>query len=418
LKVCVIGMGYIGFPTACLIAGAGHQVIGVDNNAETVHLLNNGDLHIKNEKGLYELSQEVLHKGMLRVKEKPEEADVFVIAVPTPCELSDGSLKTADLSYVRKAAAGIVPYLEKGNLVVLESTVPPGTTETIVGGELEKGGFKPGEDIHLVVAPERVLPGNIMEELVHNDRLIGGVNEASAKAAEMFYATFVKGPIYLCHSRTAEMAKLMENTFRDVNIALANELALLAEIAGVNSYEAIELANNHPRVNILKPGPGVGGHCIAEDPWFLIGISPEHASLLKMARNINAQMPAHVLKLFQGLKESHAIKKVAVLGASYKANVGDARNSPGLHIAELIRPFSEELVVHDPYLKDYSGEITEVLKDKDLFILTTDHDVYREQLRPAEAGSVMRNRVAIDTRGFLDERWDEHFKVVRLGVGY
>ena len=326
-------------------------------------------------------------------------------------------VRAADLSFVKRAAAGIMPYLEKGNLVVLESTVPPGTTERVVGGEIEKGGFRPGEDIFLACAPERVLPGNIMEELIHNDRLIGGVNEASGQVARDFYATFVKGPIYLCHSRTAEMAKLMENTYRDVNIALANELALLAEKAGVNSYEAIELANNHPRVNILKPGPGVGGHCIAEDPWFLIGISPELSPLLQMARRINMEMPAHVLELLHGLEAENKVERIAVLGASYKANVGDLRNSPGLRVAELMKSHSKEVTVHDPYLSEYDGDLREVLREKDLFILATDHDYYREKLDPEVIVSLMRNNLVIDTRGFLNESWDKHFQVARLGVG-
>ncbi len=409
-------MGYIGFPTACLIAGAGHEVVGVDNNEETVHLLNNGELHIKNEKGLYELAREVLQKETLRVKEKPEKADIFIIAVPTPCREGDEIAKRADLSYVKKAAEDIAPFLEKGNLVILESTVPPGTTEEVVGKALERAGFKIGEDIFLACAPERGLPGNIMEELLYNDRLIGGINEESGRKARNFYATFVKGPIYLCSARTAEMAKLMENTYRDVNIALANELALLAEKAGVNSYEAIELANNHPRVNILKPGPGVGGHCIAEDPWFLIGISPKDSPLLQMARKINSAMPHHVLGLFQGLQAGFEIERVVILGASYKANVGDTRNSPGLKVAEMLQVFCRELVVHDPYIEGYDGELLELLRDKDLLILATDHEYYRE-LNPKQAGELMRNRLAMDTRGFLGSEWDEHFKVIRLGVG-
>jgi UDP-N-acetyl-D-mannosaminuronic acid dehydrogenase len=235
-----------------------------------------------------------MQSGKLKVQSRPEKADVFIIAVPTPCrKFAVGEAKKADLSYVEKASNDILPYLQKGNLVVLESTVPPGTTEDVVGSILERGGFKVGEDIHLAFALERVLPGRIMIELTGNDRIIGGVTREAAKRGRDFYATFVSGRIHLCNARTAEMAKLIENTYRDVNIALANELALLAEKAGVNSYEAIDLANNHPRVNVLKPGPGVGGHCIAEDPYFLIEISNELSPLLQLARRINMGMPLH-----------------------------------------------------------------------------------------------------------------------------
>jgi len=418
LRICVIGMGYIGFPTACIIAGAGHDVTGVDVNQETVSLLKNGRLHIENEKGLYELNKKVMQSSKLKVQSKPEKADIFIIAVPTPCRKSVvGEAKKADLSYVEKASNDILPYLQKGNLVVLESTVPPGTTEDVVGPILERGGFKVGEDIHLAFAPERVLPGRIIIELIGNDRIIGGVTREATEKARDFYATFVSGKIHLCNARTAEMAKLIENTYRDVNIALANELALLAEKAGVNSYEAINLANNHPRVNVLKPGPGVGGHCIAEDPYFLIEISNELSPLLQLARRINMGMPLHVVKLFQILDEKYDIKKVSILGASYKANVGDARNSPGLQVAEGIRAQGKEVVIHDPYIKEYGHDLVEVLSGSDLLIITTDHDYYREKLEPEEVGAIMNNRLAIDTRGFLDESWDKHFKVVRLGVG-
>lgn len=459
MKVCIIGLGYIGFPTACVVSQAGHDVVGVDVNTEIIDKLNNGGLHIVNEDGLGEIARKAFASGKLRVTTVPEPADVFILAVPTPCRRLSGNVRPffatkevaagaedtasgtaaleeavgtapdmprygADLTYVEQSAREIVPYVRPGNLVVLESTVSPGTTDTLVRRILEEGtGLQCGRDIYLAHAPERVLPGQILKELTENDRIIGGINKESTERAIAFYRTFVRGNVVGTDATTAELVKLMENTFRDVNIALANEFALICEKVGVDVHEAIVLANRHPRVNILKPGPGVGGHCIAVDPYFIVEAAPEQAKLISLARKINSSMPAHVLDLVRKAAEDAARKgtpivKVVALGASYKADVGDERESPALEVVELLRIQGYEVYVHDPYISKYNQEdLDELLTGADLMVMLTDHTFYRK-LRPQEVKKRMRQARLVDTRGFFDGEWDaEGFQVVRLGVG-
>jgi UDP-N-acetyl-D-mannosaminuronic acid dehydrogenase len=353
MKVCVIGLGYIGFPTACLVAQAGYEVVGVDNNTDIINKLKQRILHIVNEKDLSNIAFDLLDRNQIKLSIYPEAADIFIIAVPTPlkyqCETANGyndrdtRKYEADLSYVEQATRDIVPYIKKGNLVIIESTIPPGTTEKTVRGILEKETHLIcGSDIFLAHAPERVLPGNILEELVSNDRIVGGIDFESTGRAKTFYETFVKGKVIGTDATTAEFVKLMENTYRDVNVALANEFALIAEKIGINVFEAISLANRHPRVNVLRPGPGVGGHCLAVDPYFIMQVVPEEARLIRLARYINSYMPHHVLEYFEKLydsclREGNVIKKIAILGASYKANVGDERESPALKVAALMK---------------------------------------------------------------------------------
>ena len=265
--LCVLGLGYIGLPTASTFATHGLRVIGVDVDRHVVDALRNSEVHIY-EPGLRTLVQAAIHSGNLVVSEVPETADAFVIAVPTP--LSEGDDKQADLSYVIAASEMIVPHLRQGNLVVLESTSPPRTTLDVVAPILERSGLEAGSDFHLAYTPERVLPGQILRELIENARVIGGIDRTSAEAGRDLYAIFVRGEILLTDATTAEMVKLMENTYRDINIAVANEFAHVADRLGVDIWEAIELANRHPRIDILRPGPGVGGHCISIDPWFLV----------------------------------------------------------------------------------------------------------------------------------------------------
>jgi UDP-N-acetyl-D-mannosaminuronic acid dehydrogenase len=269
-KICVVGLGYIGLPTAGTFAAHGAKVVGVDVNPHVVETLQNGGLHIQ-EPGLRSIVEAAFQSGNLTIVSKPVEADAFIIAVPTPIHPD----KTADLSFVTSAAESIRPVLRKGNLVVLESTSPPRTTQDIVRPILEQSGLNAGKDFLLAYSPERVLPGQILRELIENARVIGGVDKASAEAGRDLYGMFVRGEIVLTDATTAETVKLMENTFRDVNIALANELLRLAERYGVNVWEAIAIANRHPRVDILNPGPGVGGHCISVDPWFLVESAPD-----------------------------------------------------------------------------------------------------------------------------------------------
>ncbi len=292
--VCVLGLGYIGLPTASMFATHGLRVIGVDIDSHIVQVLNGGGIHIE-EVGLRALVHEAIASGNLLVKCAPEPADVFIVAVPTPIYPD----KTADMRAVIAATESLVPYLRPGNLVVLESTSPPCTTVDLVKPILERSGLRAGRDFMLAYSPERVLPGQILKEMVENARVIGGIDRASAEAGRDLYAAFVKGEIILTDTTTAEMVKLMENTFRDVNIALANEFALIAEKRGVNVWEAIDIANRHPRVKILRPGPGVGGHCIAVDPWFLVEAAPEQARLIRQARLVNDGMPEHVAEMVQ-----------------------------------------------------------------------------------------------------------------------
>jgi len=331
-KICVLGLGYIGLPTASTFAANGIQVVGVDVNSAVVKCLQNGEIHI-HEPGLRTMFQSAVYSGSLVIEKQPQPADAFIIAVPTP--FKDG--KKADLSYVISAAEAIVPHLQKGNLVVLESTSPPLTTTDVVQPILERSGLKGGEDFYLAYSPERVLPGQILRELIENSRIIGGVNRLSAEAGCDLYSIFVKGQIFLTDCTTAEMVKLMENTYRDVNIAIANEFSHLADRFGVDVWEAIALANQHPRVNILSPGPGVGGHCISVDPWFLVEAAPDLTPLIHTARNVNDQQPEFVLSLVKrALGSSLEGKHIAVLGLAYKPDVDDLRESPAIETCYLL----------------------------------------------------------------------------------
>lgn len=457
MRVCIIGLGYIGFPTACVVARAGHQVIGVDVNAEIIDKLNHGKLHIVNEDGLEDVAREAFESGRLRVTTKPEPADVFILAVPTPCrtipqsqavrraqrevavtsqetvgvdaqtagtESAAGAEFGADLSFVEASTREIVPYVRTGNLVVLESTVSPGTTETIVCGILEKEtGLVCGKDICVAHAPERVLPGRILKELTENDRIIGGINEESTDRAVAFYRTFVRGNVVRTDATTAELVKLMENTFRDVNIALANEFALICERLGINVFEVISLANRHPRVKILKPGPGVGGHCIAVDPYFIVEAAPKEARLISLARQVNSSMPHHVLSLVERAGQEAAaagrpIQKIVALGASYKPDVGDERESPALEVVALLQTQGYEVLIHDPYIPRFAGDLNAMVESADLLVMLTDHQVYRSMLEPSGTKQRMRQARIVDTRGFFGPEWDAAgFQVVRLGVG-
>ena len=298
-KICILGLGYIGLPTAAMFATHGMKVNGVDINKKIVDVLNNGDIHIK-EPGLKSLVQAAIKSENLSVNCQPEPADAFIIAVPTPFkhdeygEYEGKRYKLADMGAVTSAAEAIIPHLRQGNLVILESTSPPKTTIELVAPILEKSGLIAGEDFYLAYSPERVLPGQILRELIENDRVIGGINLTSAEKGKELYATFVKGNIVLTDSTTAEMVKLMENTFRDVNIAIANEFSQLADRFGVDVWEAISIANRHPRVNILKPCIGVGGHCISVDPWFLVEAAPDQANLIYWSRQANDAQPGFI----------------------------------------------------------------------------------------------------------------------------
>ncbi|THE12298.1 nucleotide sugar dehydrogenase [Bacillus timonensis] len=408
-KLCVIGLGYIGLPTAVMFANNGKKVHGVDINEDAVDKIRNKVLHIE-ENGLQERLNTAIDNGNLTVSTSPEQADVFIIAVPSPIRPD----KTANLEYVREATKSIVPYVRKGNLVILESTVPPRTVEDIMIPELIESGLVIGEDLFISHSPERVIPGRIFEELVNNSRIVGGINEESAERTAELYRTFVKGEIIKTDATTAEMVKVIENTYRDVNIAFANELAKISEKIGVNVWEAIKLANHHPRVNIHTPGPGVGGHCIAVDPWFLVELEPETSQIIRLARNTNDSMPEFTAKKVLNVVEEHQIgnPKIAVLGLSFKANVDDMRESPTLEVLHHLDTLGIEYSVFDPHIrevkvKNQSVDFKEALTGVDLILILTDHNEFKA-LAPEEASDLVRSKLVIDTKNCLDHnRWKE-----------
>jgi len=420
--LCVLGLGYIGLPTASTFATHGLHVIGVDVDRRVVDILRNGEVHI-HEPGLRTLVQAAFHSGNLRVSELPERADAFIIAVPTPLVDEDG--KKADLSYVISASESIIPFLQPGNLVVLESTSPPRTTLDVVAPILERSGLRAGPDFHLAYSPERVLPGQILRELIDNARVIGGVDQASAKAGRDLYAIFVRGEILLTDATSAEMVKLMENTYRDINISVANEFAHLAERFGVDIWQVIALANRHPRVDILKPGPGVGGHCIGIDPWFLVEAAPDLTPLIQQARRINDGQPAHVARLVSSALGELNGRRIAVLGLAYKSDVDDLRESPAIKVAGIMAGKGASVSTYEPFAPTVSAPGAEpaptleaTLEDAEAVVLLVDHRVFRE-LDPQQVAAVMPGRVAIDTRGVWDRAaWSEAgFELHVLGVG-
>lgn len=372
-SICVLGLGYIGLPTSAMFASHGHKVYGVDLNPQVISALLKGEVIIE-EPYLDILVQAAVTSSNLEASDTPREADVFIIAVPTP--ITTG--KHADMSYVEASTRSIVPFLRPGNIVILESTSPAGTTDDLVVPILEESGLKAGEDFLAGHSPERVLPGQILMELVNNNRIIGGINQASSIAIRDLYSTFVRGEMYLTDARTAEMTKMMENTFRDVNIALANELAIICEKSGINAWEVIELANKHPRVNIHQPGPGVGGHCLAVDPWFIVEKAPTEARIIRTAREINDGMPAHVMNNIRKLLPKGGT--VAVLGVTYKPNVDDIRESPIIELLHLLRESAGYAVrVHDPFVKldaDYYSMVETAVQGADLVLIAVNHDAY------------------------------------------
>ena len=351
-KVSVSGLGYIGLPTAALIASSGFQVNGVDVNKNAIETINQGKIHIV-EPGLEKMVNRVVVDKKLVATDTPAPADVFIICVPTP--FSEGNIP--DLSYIEEASKAIAPVLSKGNLVILESTSPVGTTEKLSNWlSLSRQDLTfphiAGEhsDIRVAHCPERVLPGNIIHELVENDRIIGGVTNACSDAAVKFYKNFVKGSCIVTNAKTAEMCKLVENSFRDVNIAFANELSLICDELRIDVWDLIQLANKHPRVNILQPGCGVGGHCIAVDPYFLISQTPDAAKLISTARNVNNDKPSYVVQQIIQTTQRNKCNQVAVLGISFKPDIDDIRESPALDIALELKMSGFEVKIIEPNL--------------------------------------------------------------------
>jgi UDP-N-acetyl-D-mannosaminuronic acid dehydrogenase len=404
-------------------------VIGVDVNPQVINTLKNGQIHIF-EPGLRTLVEAAVKSGNLTVSPKPEEADAFLIAVPTPFhenqydEYEGRKYKLADMRAVISAAEAIVPCLRKGNLVVLESTSPPRTTLDLVAPILERSGLKAGTDFFLCYSPERVLPGQILRELIENARVIGGVTPESAKAGHDLYAVFVKGDIIETDATTAEMVKLMENTTRDVNIAIANEFSRLAEKFGVDVWEAISLANRHPRINILSPGPGVGGHCISVDPWFFVEAAPELTPLIYNARRVNDEQPHYVVqKVKQALGTLNG-RKIVALGLAYKPDVDDLRESPATEVVHLLQAEGAQVAAWEPFKPNavlygiqMAPSLESALQEADLLLLLVRHTEFLN-FDPNTIASMTPARLVVDcVNGWDAGLWSRAgFQVFRLGA--
>jgi UDP-N-acetyl-D-mannosaminuronic acid dehydrogenase len=398
----VIGLGYIGLPTASIFATKGKKVLGVDVVERVVETINDGRIHIE-EPDLDILVRAAVQSGNLRAATKPESADTFIIAVPTPFHHNDQSI-LPDLSYVKSAVKSIAGVVKPGDLIILESTSPVGTTEKMRDWLLEELPNNKSDDFHFAHCPERILPGQMLKELVTNDRIAGGLTPEAAERACRLYETFCTAEIFLTDARTAELAKLTENSYRDVNIAFANEMSMICDQLDIDVWELIKLANRHPRVNILNPGPGVGGHCIAVDPWFIVSACPERARLIKTARQVNDSKPNHV---FEQVRERAArFRKpiIACLGLAFKADVDDLRESPALSIAErLANEYGDDLIVCEPHIQKLPRVLEgkaklepaeEAIQKADIVVLLVDHRPFKKLSR-----RILNQRVVIDTRG-------------------
>lgn len=411
LNVVVLGLGYIGLPTAAVIARTGAKVLGIDVHQSVVDTINSGRVHIE-EVDLDGLVSGVVARGHLRASTAIEPADVFVIAVPTP--FADD--RSPDIAYVLEAATSLAPVLKTGDTVILESTSPVGTTEKVrdllarLRPDLRAPGLGEGADYAVAYCPERVLPGRILVELIDNDRVIGGITPRCARKALTFYRRFVRGACVTTNARAAEMTKLTENAFRDVNIAFANELSLVAETMGVDVWEVIRLANRHPRVNILQPGPGVGGHCIAVDPWFLVAADPANTPLIRTAREVNDGKTDHVIARAAAMIEGNPGVPVACLGLAFKANIDDFRESPALKVATaLAARFGNRIRIVEPYAAQLPAalattgatliDIDTAIERCPVMIVLVDHDVFRSVPLEERDG-----KQVLDTRGIWPDQ--------------
>ena len=394
--ISVIGLGYIGLPTASVLATKGFFVAGTDVRPDVVKTINQGNIHI-DEPDLDILVRSAVNSGQLRAFDEPQPADVFIVCVPTPIKAD----YSPDLSYIEQACRAIRPKVKAGNLVILESTSPPRTTESIVVREAIPQHLEVGKDVFVAHCPERVLPGRILLEVVQNDRVVGGITPRCTERAQVFYESFVNGQVFATSALSAETTKLVENSYRDVNIAFANELSVLCDRLGIDVWEVIRLANRHPRVDILSPGPGVGGHCISVDPWFLIHSDPDSTPLIRTAREVNDAKPHHVVARVRDLAKQFAHPKIGCLGLTYKADVDDLRESPSLAITrQLIAEEVGEVLACDPYVsaKHFSEiqlhSLQSLLEQCQILVLLTDH----RQFQSIPYG-VRQEKVVVDTRG-------------------
>lgn len=392
----IIGLGYIGLPTALMFASHGVEVVGTDYNKELVETLQSGRTTFE-EEGLDDLFKEAVSKG-IEFSTEYMSTDIYIVAVPTPY---DKFSKKIDACYVIKALEKVMEVCPKGAMVVIESTISPGTIDKFVRPIIEAKGFTIGEDLNLVHAPERIIPGNMVYELRHNSRTIGADNKEIGEKIKELYSSFCQGEIVVTDTRTAEMTKVVENTFRDINIAFANELTKICRIGGMDVYEIIKIANMHPRVNILQPGPGVGGHCISVDPWFLVGDYPGLANIILAARKINDSMPKYVLeRVHEIMKEKGMtdISRVGLYGLTYKENVDDVRESPSLQLLEAMeKHLAEPLKTYDPYVKkeivkNQYFNFDEFLNDVDIVVIMVSHDEIKKNMDKLEG------KVILDTK--------------------
>lgn len=379
-KICVVGLGYIGLPTAALLANRGYKVHGVDVVPSTVETINQGKIHIV-EPALDTFVKSAVNSKKLKADLKPTQADVFIIAVPTP--FHDGFVPNID--YVVSATKSIAPYVRKGNIVILESTSPVGTTE-LVESTLKENGVNTST-LYISHCPERVLPGQIMRELVENDRIVGGITPESTQKTVDFYKTFVQGEVLSTDARTAEMAKLTENSFRDVNIAFANELSILCDKFNINVWELINLANRHPRVNILQPGAGVGGHCIAVDPWFIVHAGGKDAKIIKAAREVNTYKTQWAIEKIKNASLEFEVKnkrkaKIACMGLAFKPDIDDLRESPALFIAKRLKEDGLDILAVEPNIKSHKEfeiiDYKEALEQADIVTFLVAHKEFKD----------------------------------------
>ena len=424
-KICVLGLGYTGLPTASMFATHGLRVVGVDVDTRVVETLRSGGLHI-HEPGLRTLVQAAIGSGNLTISYQPEPSDAFVIEVPTPF-FAD---KRADMRAVSAATEAILPCLKTGNLVVLESTSPPLTTLNLLAPILERSGLRAGLDFYLAYSPERVMPGQILREIIENDRVIGGINHASALAGRDLYALFVRGEILLTDATTAEMVKLMENTYRDVNIALANEFSRLGERFGIDIWQAISIANRHPRVRILRPGPGVGGHCISVDPWFLVEAAADISPLIHTARQVNDQQPSHVVELIHrasGAPAENSLRgrRICLLGLAYKEDIDDLRESPAIAVARLLQAAGAEVTAYEPNRADAvipglrtAPSFEQAVMDAEIIVLLIAHTPFKS-FDPNNLAEVTPARILVDcVNVWVSPAWEQAgFHVSHLGNG-
>lgn len=400
MKVCVMGLGYIGLPTASVLATKGFQVHGVDVNKEVVSSLNEGKVLIT-EPDLDILVKSAVNSEKLVADLKPAKADVFIISVPTP--FKDGF--KPDLSYIDSATDAILPYVEEGNLVILESTVPVGTTRRMAERIYEA---KPElrDKVSCAHCPERVLPGQILKELIENDRIVGGLDTKSTEQASAFYRSFVSGDVIETNAKTAELSKLAENSYRDVNIAFANELSMLCDDLEIDPWELIKLANRHPRVNILNPGVGVGGHCIAVDPWFIVHSSPEQTPLIQSARSVNTLKPKFIAQKISDVCQNNNTKKVSVFGLAYKQDVDDLRESASVELVKELQKLDLEVVTVEPYVKEIPKSIgdakllsaSDAMKSSDVLVFTVKHKQFLEM----NLDSIRKESTVIDVCGIFN----------------